>query len=133
MADGRETGRGRGKRSAGCEVCASGTSAKHATSAAVGPGAGAAGVDGEIKIANLRQLRRIEGQVRGIAAMIEEDRYCADVMHQVAAVRESLRTVAKNLMRNHLTHCAAAALASDEKKRERMVEELVELAGKLSD
>lgn len=124
---------GRGKRKAGCEACAGGIDRNLAPNVSAGPGAGAVGVDPAIKAANLRQLRRIEGQVRGIAAMIEEDRYCADVMHQVAAVRESLRTVAKNLMRNHLTHCAAAALASDEKKRERMIEELVELAGKLSD
>lgn len=92
----------------------------------------AAGVDAGIKDANLKQLRRIEGQVRGIASMIEEDRYCADVITQVAAVRESLHTVAKNLMRNHLKHCAAAAMERDGAGRDEMIEELLELAGKLA-
>src|SRR5688500_801883 len=72
-----------------------------------GPGGRAGGVDAAIKGANLRHLRRIEGQVRGIAGMIEGDRYCADIITQIAAVRESLHSVARNLMRNHLQHCAA--------------------------
>jgi CsoR family transcriptional regulator, copper-sensing transcriptional repressor len=98
----------------------------------VGPGAHAVGVDAAIKAANLKHLRRIEGQVRGIAAMIEEDRYCADIIQQAAAVQESLRSVAKNLLRNHLTHCAAAAMSEDGAKREDMIEELLELVGKVA-
>lgn len=98
----------------------------------VGRGAHAAGVDPAIKAANLKHLRRIEGQVRGIAAMIEEDRYCADIIQQTAAVQESLRSVAKNLLRNHLTHCAAAAMHEDGATRDDMIEELLELVGKVA-
>jgi DNA-binding FrmR family transcriptional regulator len=57
--------------------------------------------------------------------MIEEDRYCADIIQQAAAVQESLRSVAKNLLRNHLTHCAAAAMHEDGPKRDDMIEELL--------
>ncbi|MBL8765151.1 MAG: metal-sensitive transcriptional regulator [Phycisphaerae bacterium] len=99
---------------------------------AVGPGAWAAGVDPALKAANLKHLRRIEGQVRGIAQMIEEDRYCADIIQQAAAVQESLRSVAKNLLRNHLTHCAVAAMSQDGDKRDDMIEELLELVAKVA-
>lgn len=92
----------------------------------------AAGVEANLKDANLIQLRRIEGQVRGIAAMIEEERYCADIITQVAAVRESLRTVARNLMRNHLRHCAAAAMQRHGRDRDRMIDEVLDLAGQLA-
>lgn len=98
----------------------------------VGPGAHASGVDAALKSANLKHLRRIEGQVRGIAAMIDEDRYCADIIQQCAAVQESLRSVARNLLRNHLTHCANHALHGDKTKQAAMVEELVELVGRIA-
>ena len=98
----------------------------------VGPGAHAVGVDAAIKAANLKHLKRIEGQVRGIAQMIEEDRYCTDIIQQAAAVQESLRSVAKNLLRNHLTHCAAAAMSEDGPKRDDMIEELLELVGRVA-
>lgn len=98
----------------------------------VGPGAHAVGVDAAIKAANLKHLRRIEGQVRGIAQMIEEDRYCADIIQQAAAVQESLRSVAKNLLRNHLSHCAVAAMSEDGAKRDDMIEELLELVAKVA-
>ncbi|CAN5853109.1 hypothetical protein BH11PLA1_BH11PLA1_12390 [soil metagenome] len=98
----------------------------------IGPGAHAAGVDNALKAANLKHLRRIEGQVRGLAGMVEEDRYCADIITQVSAVRESLQTVARNLMRNHLQHCAAKAMHGEGMTREAMVDELIELVGKLS-
>lgn len=98
----------------------------------VGPGAHAVGVDAAIKAANLKHLRRIEGQVRGIAAMIEEDRYCADIIQQAAAVQESLRSVAKNLLRNHLSHCANHAMHGDEAQQAAMVDELIALVGKIA-
>ncbi len=98
----------------------------------VGPGAHAAGVDPDIKAANLRHLKRIEGQVRGIAAMIEDERYCADIIQQCAAVQESLRSVAKNLYRNHLTHCAVRALHEPGPDRDRMIEELLDLSNRLT-
>jgi len=86
------------------------------------------GVDAAIKTANLKRLRRIEGQVRGLQKMIAEDRYCADVMTQIGSVHEALRAVGRGLMRNHLRHCAASAIrGGDEAEREEMYDELVEL------
>ena len=86
----------------------------------------ALGVDAGLKEANRNRLRRIEGQVRGLQKMVEEDRYCADIITQVASVQEALRGVARNLMKNHLQHCAAKALQSG-KKAETMYDEILEL------
>ena len=63
---------------------------------------------------NLARLKRIEGQVRGIQKMVEEERYCADVLIQISAVHEALRGVGRELMRNHLKHCASAAMKGTE-------------------
>ncbi len=88
----------------------------------------AIGVDPGLKAANQNRLRRIEGQVRGLQKMVEEDRYCADIITQVASVQEALRGVARNLMKNHLHHCAAKALRSGKKQEtEAMYDELLEL------
>ena len=86
------------------------------------------GVDAATKTANLKRLRRIEGQVRGLQKMITEDRYCADVMTQIGSVHEALRAVGRGLMRNHLRYCAAVAIrGEDDSAREGMYDELVEL------
>src|SRR5215216_5738692 len=85
------------------------------------------GVDPDAKERNLKRLRRIEGQVRGIHKMIEEDRYCADIMTQIASVHEALRAVGRELMRNHLRHCAATAIRAGDDDAEAMYDELVEL------
>jgi DNA-binding FrmR family transcriptional regulator len=90
----------------------------------------ATGVDTEIKSANLTRLRRIEGQVRGLQKMIDEDRYCADVLTQVSSVHEALRSVSRELMRNHLKHCATAAIRAGDDKAEGMYDELTELMHK---
>jgi len=82
----------------------------------VGPGHKAMAVDPELKHRNQKRLRRIEGQVRGLQKMVEEDRYCADIIVQIASVQEALRGVARNLMKNHLHHCAANALRSAKKE-----------------
>ena len=88
----------------------------------------AVAVDPAIKVANRHRLSRIEGQVRGLQKMVEEDRYCADIITQVASVQEALRGVARNLMKNHLHHCAARALQSGKKQQtEAMYDELLEL------
>jgi DNA-binding FrmR family transcriptional regulator len=88
----------------------------------------AAGVDPELKESNRKRLRRIEGQVRGLQKMVEEDRYCADIITQIASVQEALRGVARNLMKNHLHHCAAKALRSGKKEEaQAMYDELLEL------
>jgi DNA-binding FrmR family transcriptional regulator len=87
----------------------------------------ALGVDPEVKSRNLNRLRRIEGQVRGLQKMVEEDRYCADVMTQISSVHEALRSVGRELMRNHLKHCATAAIKSDQTSADAMYDELVDL------
>ena len=87
----------------------------------------AAGVYPEAKDRNLKRLRRIEGQVRGLQKMVEEDRYCADIMTQISSVHEALRSVGRELMRNHLRHCATAAIRSGEPQAEEMYSEIVDL------
>jgi len=90
------------------------------------PGRKAVGVEPEIKASNLRRLRRIEGQIRGLQRMVEEDRYCADILTQVSSAQEALRAVARALMRNHLTHCAAHAIrAGSAEERQAMYDELL--------
>ena len=92
----------------------------------------AVGVEPDIKVRNLRRLRRIEGQVRGLQKMVEEDRYCADVMTQISSVHEALRAVGRELMRNHLKHCATAAIKDGHAKADAMYDELVEMMYKHS-
>lgn len=87
----------------------------------------ALGVDAEGKEKNLKRLRRIEGQVRGIQKMVDEERYCADVLTQISSVHEALRAVARELMRNHLKHCATAAIKAEGESAEAMYDELVDL------
>jgi DNA-binding FrmR family transcriptional regulator len=72
----------------------------------------AVGVDAESRARALKGLKRIEGQVRGLQRMVEDDRYCPDVLTQISAVHEALRKVGKLLMRNHLEHCVTDALRS---------------------
>jgi DNA-binding FrmR family transcriptional regulator len=87
----------------------------------------AAAVDPDAKARNLTRLRRIEGQVRGLQKMVEDDRYCADILTQIAAVHEALRAVGRELMRNHLKHCATTAIRSSEAEASAMYEELLDL------
>ncbi len=83
----------------------------------------------EVKRSVLNRLRRIEGQVRGLQKMVEEERYCADVLTQVSSVQEALRSVGRELLENHLRHCTTAALRSgDQAEAEAMYQELLELA-----
>ena len=87
----------------------------------------AAAVDPEIKTANLKRLRRIEGQIRGLARMVESDRYCPDILVQISSVQEALRAVGRALMRNHLKHCASQAIRKGNAEAETMYDELVSL------
>jgi DNA-binding FrmR family transcriptional regulator len=90
-------------------------------------------VDPGIKDSNVKRLRRIEGQVRGIQKMVEEDRYCVDIMVQISAVQEALRTVGRALMRNHLKHCASQAITYGTSEQvHAMYEELLDLIYKHS-
>ena len=85
-------------------------------------------VDPEIKSSNLKRLRRIEGQVRGLQRLVTEDRYCADILVQISSVQEALRSVGRALMKNHLRHCAADAIRDTAPGRaESMYEELLNL------
>ncbi len=91
----------------------------------------AVAVDPEIKRAVLHRLRRIEGQVRGLQRMTEDERYCADILTQISSVQEALRATAKALLHNHLRHCASAAIRSgDPHAEEAMYQELVDLIGR---
>jgi DNA-binding FrmR family transcriptional regulator len=88
----------------------------------------AVAVDPEIRDRNIKRLRRIEGQVRGLQRMVEEQRYCADIMTQIASVQEALRSVGRELMRNHLKHCASTAIRSgDAGEADAMYDELIDL------
>lgn len=95
-----------------------------------GPEAGgrkAAGVDPEIKDRNLKRLRRIEGQIRGLQKMVTEDRYCPEILVQVASVHEALRAVGREVMRNHLRHCVAQASRAGGPEAEATYDELLDL------
>lgn len=87
----------------------------------------AVGVDADARERNLKRLRRIEGQVRGIQRMVQEDRYCPDILTQVAAAQAALRSVARELTRNHLKHCTSAAIESDDGTADEVIDELVDL------
>jgi DNA-binding FrmR family transcriptional regulator len=88
----------------------------------------AAAVDPEIKSSNLKRLRRIEGQIRGLQRLVMEERYCADILVQISSVQEALQSVGRALMSNHLRHCASEAIRDSSPGRaEAMYEELLNL------
>ena len=81
--------------------------------------------------ASLKRLSRIEGQVRGLKKMIEDDRYCVDILIQIKAVNAALGRVEGELLKDHVDHCLASAIASDDlTEREAKVAELVDLLSK---
>jgi CsoR family transcriptional regulator, copper-sensing transcriptional repressor len=93
-----------------------------------GDGVHAVAVDPEIKRSVLTRLRRIEGQIRGLQKMVDEERYCADVLTQVTSVQEALRGVGRAMLHNHLRHCATEAIRSgDEGRADAMYDEMMEL------
>lgn len=88
----------------------------------------AVAVEPEIKAANLKRLRRIEGQVRGLQRLVAEERYCTDILVQLSSVQAALRAVGRELMRNHLRHCASEAIRQGPASRaEAMYDELLTL------
>jgi CsoR family transcriptional regulator, copper-sensing transcriptional repressor len=104
------------------------TTSPCACGARPGDGTHHTGVDPEAKHAIGSRLRRIEVQVRGLQKMIEEERYCAEVLMQLSSVQEALRGVGRVLLHNHLKHCATEAIRSDDPgKAEAMYDELMEL------
>ncbi|MBC2777450.1 metal-sensitive transcriptional regulator [Parasphingopyxis marina] len=76
----------------------------------------------------LKRLNRLEGQVRGVARMVEEDRYCIDVLTQIRAVRAALSRVETGLLKHHLDHCIEAAITGGDSADQRQkANELIEL------
>ena len=78
-----------------------------------------------------KRLNRIEGQVRGLARMVDEDRYCIDVITQIAAVRAALGRVEEEILRDHVGHCVEGAIASGNKgEQRRKIAELMDVFGR---
>jgi DNA-binding FrmR family transcriptional regulator len=78
-----------------------------------------------------KRLNRIEGQVRGLSRMVEEDRYCIDIITQIGAVRAALARVEEELLRDHVGHCVEHAIASGDKAdQRRKVAELMDVFGR---
>lgn len=85
----------------------------------------------QMKEACLKRLKRIEGQVRGLSRMIEDDRYCIDVVTQISAVRAALRRAEEEILRDHVAHCVEHAIAAGNKAdQRRKVAELMEVVGR---
>ena len=86
----------------------------------------------DVKKACVQRLRRIEGQVRGLGRMVEDDRYCIDVITQVQAVRAALKRVEEEVLKDHVAHCVEHAIQSGDAKEQRQkVAELMAVLGNL--
>jgi DNA-binding FrmR family transcriptional regulator len=80
----------------------------------------------DIKASCAKRLMRIEGQVRGISKMVDEDRYCIDIVTQISAVRAALRRVEEEILRDHVSHCVDHAISTGNKAEQRKkIEELM--------
>ncbi|CCB65733.1 MULTISPECIES: metal-sensitive transcriptional regulator [unclassified Hyphomicrobium] len=87
----------------------------------------------QTKAACLKRLSRIEGQVRGIAKMVEDDRYCIDVVTQISAVRAALRRLEEEVLKDHVAHCVEHAIASgNSAEQRRKVAELMDVLARSS-
>lgn len=85
----------------------------------------------DIKASVGRRLGRIEGQVRGLSKMVEEDRYCIDIVTQISAVRAALRRVEEEILKDHVAHCVEHAIASGDKADQReKIAELMAVIGR---
>jgi len=85
----------------------------------------------DTKSACLKRLSRIEGQVRGLSRMVEGDRYCIDVVTQIAAVRAALRRVEEEVLKDHVAHCVEHAIAAgDPDEQRRKIAELIDVLGR---
>lgn len=83
------------------------------------------------KSSTLKRLSRIEGQVRGLARMVEDDRYCIDIVTQIGAVRAALRKAEEEILRDHVAHCVEHAISSGDKAdQRRKVAELMDVMGR---
>ncbi len=85
----------------------------------------------EIKSSVAKRLNRIEGQVRGLSRMVEDDRYCIDIVTQISAVRAALRRVEEEVLRDHVSHCVEHAINSGDKADQRAkIAELMAVIGR---
>ena len=85
----------------------------------------------DIKASCKKRLNRIEGQVRGLSKMVDEDRYCIDVVTQISAVRTALRRVEEEILRDHVAHCVEHAINSGDKAdQRRKIAELMDVVGR---
>ena len=88
-------------------------------------------MDAKLKKAQLDRLGRIEGQVRGVSRMVEQDRYCIEVLTQIRAVRAALDKVEQEVLHDHLRHCVAHAFhAGSARERQTKIDELLEVLDK---
>jgi CsoR family transcriptional regulator, copper-sensing transcriptional repressor len=86
----------------------------------------------QTKKACQKRLSRIEGQVRGLMRMLDDDRYCIDVLTQIMAVRAALRKVEEEILRDHVAHCVEGAIASgDAEEQRRKVAELMDVMARV--
>jgi DNA-binding FrmR family transcriptional regulator len=84
-----------------------------------------------IKDSCQKRLGRIEGQVRGLSKMVEEERYCIDIVTQISAVRAALRRVEEEVLKDHVSHCVEHAIASGDKAdQRRKIAELMDVIGR---
>jgi DNA-binding FrmR family transcriptional regulator len=87
----------------------------------------------EAKSSVLKRLNRVEGQVRGLAKMVEDDRYCIDIVTQIAAVRAALRRAEEEVLRDHVAHCVEHAITSGDPDEQRQkVAELMDVVSRSS-
>jgi DNA-binding FrmR family transcriptional regulator len=85
----------------------------------------------DIKTSLQKRLSRIEGQVRGLSKMVDEDRYCIDIVTQLSAVRAALRRVEEEVLRDHVAHCVEHAISSGDKAdQRRKIAELMDVVGR---
>jgi DNA-binding FrmR family transcriptional regulator len=85
----------------------------------------------EIKLSCLKRLKRIEGQIRGLAGMVEDERYCIDVVTQISAARAALRRVEEEILRDHVAHCVEHAILSENKvDQRRKIQELMDVVSR---
>jgi DNA-binding FrmR family transcriptional regulator len=85
----------------------------------------------EIKTSCLKRLKRVEGQIRGLAGMVENDRYCIDIVTQIAAAKAALRRVEEEILRDHVAHCVEHAISSGDKAdQRRKIAELMDVVGR---
>ena len=85
----------------------------------------------QVKASIMKRLNRIEGQVRGLSRMVDEDRYCIDVVTQISAVRAALRRAEEEILRDHVNHCVEHAIANGNKKDQRKkITEIIDVLGR---